>query len=153
MQQVTSPTCHISLQLMLHFSLSQHNYKTNRFAVFRKQSVLGHKCIISEIEEKGSEQAATETFRTCTIQNECATKFILGNKPRLVTEIHENLHQGNEIIAENSTLNINAIYTHIHCELYYLKICIIPCGTLVLFCHVAKMFSGFATAVGALSHL
>jgi DNA topoisomerase IA len=74
------------------------------FAVFRRQSILGHTCFISEIEEKDSEQAATGAFRTCTIQNECATQFILGNKLRLMTEIHEILHQGNKTIAENSIL-------------------------------------------------
>jgi hypothetical protein len=105
MQQVTSQTCHISLQLMLHFSLSLRNNKTNRFAVFRRQSILGHKCFFSEIEGKDSEQAATGIFRTFTIQNECVTKFILGNKPRLMTEIREILHEGNETKAENSTLD------------------------------------------------
>jgi len=53
---------------------------------------MGHTCFIPEIEEKDSGQDATGTFRTCTIQNERVTIFILGNKPRLMTELHENLH-------------------------------------------------------------
>lgn len=69
-----------------------------------------------------------------------------------MTEIHENLYQGNETIAENSTLDLNAIYTQMHCELYFLKMCTVLCGTLVLYCHVAKMLSGFATAVGVILH-
>jgi hypothetical protein len=104
MPQVTSPNCHISLQLILHSSLSQHNYETSRFAAFCGQSILEHKCFISEIEEKDSEQAATGTFRNFTIQNESETEFILGNKPRLMTEIYENLHEGNETNAENTNL-------------------------------------------------
>jgi hypothetical protein len=43
-----------------------------------------------------------------------------------MTEIYENLHEGNETNAENTNLYWNSIYTQMHCKFYFLKMCISP---------------------------